>query len=394
MKPVLIFGASARAAAQSAIRAGMRPICSDLFADLDLREMAEVLPAVRYPHDLPQIAERVPTGPWMYTGALENYPEIISAVSSQHRLWGNPVEVVDRVRDPFLVYALLHNAGLPAVDVRRQSKPPPADGSWMIKPIRSAGGRGIRVWNEAAAGAGALDEPHYFQQKLDGTSISALFLATALRSRLVGITRQFVGTKMLHAPRFGYCGSIGPLDLPTQIVRKIKRMGQELTDACRLRGLFGIDLVCDGKSARLTEVNPRYTASVEVLENALRLPMLGWHGRTCEAFADPQAASRLDDQLSSLCEQKQRDRFNRTAGKAILYASRNLDIPQFDGSAIPPISGLWPHLADIPSPGSLILAGRPICTILAEGSCRRKCLKQLVETIRMVRTYISTHSYS
>ena len=53
MQPsVLILGASTRAAAQSAIRAGLRPICADLFADLDLRDCARVLDVDDYPHGL------------------------------------------------------------------------------------------------------------------------------------------------------------------------------------------------------------------------------------------------------------------------------------------------------------------------------------------------------
>ena len=55
-----ILGASARAAAQSAIRAGLSPWCADLFADRDLCAMASVARCERhdYPHGLLDLMER------------------------------------------------------------------------------------------------------------------------------------------------------------------------------------------------------------------------------------------------------------------------------------------------------------------------------------------------
>src|SRR5262245_51803287 len=79
---LIICGASTRAAAFSAIRAGLKPWCIDLFADEDLKAKCPVMPIPRaeYPHKLPEGIERhaVP-GPWMYTGRLENNPRTIRA---------------------------------------------------------------------------------------------------------------------------------------------------------------------------------------------------------------------------------------------------------------------------------------------------------------------------
>src|SRR5437667_188035 len=68
---LLIVGASARAAAFSALRAGLRPWCADLFADVDLQRAC---PALRiagrgYPHGLERMLGLAPPGPWLYTGA-------------------------------------------------------------------------------------------------------------------------------------------------------------------------------------------------------------------------------------------------------------------------------------------------------------------------------------
>ena len=50
-RQLILIGASVRAAAFSALRAGLRPWCADLFGDLDLRQRCPsvVVPAERYP---------------------------------------------------------------------------------------------------------------------------------------------------------------------------------------------------------------------------------------------------------------------------------------------------------------------------------------------------------
>ena len=54
MSTLIIIGASTRAAATSAWRAGWTPWCADLFADADLERIATVrkVPPETYPHGL------------------------------------------------------------------------------------------------------------------------------------------------------------------------------------------------------------------------------------------------------------------------------------------------------------------------------------------------------
>src|SRR3954469_6116964 len=100
---VLIVGASVRAAAHSALRAGLRPGGIDLFADCDL---AAIGPAVRvppeaYPEGLEDRAAAQPSGPWMYTGGLENDPELVDRIARKRPLWGVRGDALRAVRDPF-----------------------------------------------------------------------------------------------------------------------------------------------------------------------------------------------------------------------------------------------------------------------------------------------------
>src|SRR5439155_27257439 len=67
---LIIVGSSARAAAFSALRAGLRPWCADLFADVDLLQRCPAVrvPAESYPQCLPDMLDLSPPGQWMYMG--------------------------------------------------------------------------------------------------------------------------------------------------------------------------------------------------------------------------------------------------------------------------------------------------------------------------------------
>src|SRR5207253_1175133 len=140
--PLLILGVSARAAAWSALRAGLSPSAADLFAD---RDLAAVAPCVRvgpnsYPRGLLAAAEALPAGPWLYTGALENHPDLVDDLAGRRPLWGNSGPVLRAARDPLAVAAAVRAAGLPAPEVRLDPAGLTRDGSWLCKARASSGG--------------------------------------------------------------------------------------------------------------------------------------------------------------------------------------------------------------------------------------------------------------
>ena len=103
-RPLIIIGASARAAAASALRAGFQPWCVDLFADRDLQALAPVrrCPAGRYPLGLLELLDDAPDAPVLCCGALENYPHLVNAVAARRPLQGCSVAAMFKVRDPRL----------------------------------------------------------------------------------------------------------------------------------------------------------------------------------------------------------------------------------------------------------------------------------------------------
>jgi hypothetical protein len=113
---------------------------------------AQLTRAKGYPWGLLAAAEGFPLSTaWCYTGAVENHPDLIDAIARVHPLAGNPGDVVRRLRDPVHLAAAARAAGLSFPKTISSPDRIPLDGTWLVKPLASAGGRGIRRWTPAVA---------------------------------------------------------------------------------------------------------------------------------------------------------------------------------------------------------------------------------------------------
>ena len=352
-----VVGASARAAAFSALRAGLTPLCWDLFGDSDLVAVAEVqtLEALDDDSLLDDSARR--GLPLMQVGGMENRPDWLARASATGPLWSNTAEVVRRVRCPLTVHQTLTSLRISVPEVRSAQDPPPADGSWLLKPISSGGGRGIVRWTPETANHETLNEPHIFQKFISGQAYSAVFVGLEPPGdvNFVGISRQLVGWDALNAPEFAWCGSVGPaaLDVPTE--HMIRRVGNMLMWKFQLRGLFGCDFIINSDGTPwLIEVNPRYPASAEIFELACGFTLLRSHAAAFGAsWNDPDAEFETHPES--------------VIAKGILYAPRDFQMPELDPLQIATPYQSMNRVADVSPPGTLIRAGEPVCTFLVDG---------------------------
>src|SRR5262249_51571245 len=119
------------------------------------------------------------------------------------------------------------------------------------------------------------------------------------------------------------------------------------------------------------EINPRYTASIEVLEYATGFPAVGWQRYVFDRSA-PKPRPVSSEISSSLI------------GKAILFAKSPLAFPRegpWLGTLRSPASVFDPPAyADIPPAGQQIRAGRPILTLFVRGNSPEACLDSLQRT--------------
>jgi predicted ATP-grasp superfamily ATP-dependent carboligase len=287
-------------------------------------------------------------------------------------LWGNDPSALAASRSPFGVAQLLREVNLACLDVRH-TPPMWAEGvHWLRKPLRSAAGRDISFADELPATKKHADRRFYFQRYIEGPSYSAVFVGDPVGAAyLLGVTQQLVGECLLNAKSFQYCGNIGPIELTDSVLAALQRIGEVLTTGCHLRGLFGIDFILNEDGPWLVEVNPRYTASVEVLEYATDTAFLSLHRNAFE----PSSLVRSPRPFG-------RDYF----GKAILYARKRIVMLANALSPQPPFDPerpfVMPAAADIPSIGEAIEPGWPICTVFARGSSIEECHQQLLQHAR------------
>ncbi|HMF15302.1 MAG TPA: ATP-grasp domain-containing protein [Gemmataceae bacterium] len=362
---LLIFGASTRAAAFSALRAGLTPTCADLFADADLEARCPVIrvPPDQYPQVFVQVAGGELPGPWIYTGGLEKRPALVGVIAERRPLWGIGPGELARVRP--IVSEGPASTELTAPKVWRKAGIDVPPGRWLLKPLAGAGGTGIRHWFGSSPDASLL-ETHYLQEFIEGESRAAIYVGNGRRAWLVGVTRQLVGEVWLHAAPFHYCGSVGPLCLEVPLREAFERIGAKLIDWHRLRGLFGVDCIVRNGIPWPVEVNPRYTASVEVLEYGAGVPALALH----RAVFDPHAPPA-----------KTMTRGTGVVGKAILFARAPLAFPA-DGPwtstlhSPGPVEEM-PSFADIPHAGERIEARKPILTFFTRADSETACMDQL-----------------
>jgi predicted ATP-grasp superfamily ATP-dependent carboligase len=377
---LLIFGASARAAAFSALRAGLQPWCVDLFADADLRARcpAMSLPPDRYPHGFLEYVHRELPGPWMYTGGLENRPDLVHEMSRVRPLWGNGSATLAVVRSPLALCRLLRGEGIACPAVHLNSDRVRPGSRWLVKPWCGAGGAGIRFWK----GEPIRDRRRptcYLQEYIEGEPCAAICVGIGPQPSLLGVTRQLIGESWLNAAPFHYCGSIGPLELTPAISEHLLRLAATLVESgritsdSRVRGLFGVDFVLRDGVPWPVEVNPRYAASVEVLEYALGIQSLAVHRR---AF-DPRALDPGPIPAGSTTD---------FIGKAILFARMPIVFPD-DGPWLTTLRHPLPiqelqAFADIPAAGQPIKTGRPILTFFARSGSETACLDTLRQIAR------------
>jgi predicted ATP-grasp superfamily ATP-dependent carboligase len=360
---LLIVGASGRAAAASARRAGFEPFVLDLFADADTERLATVwkLPFDQYPHGFVELAKRVPPMPWMYTGGLENYPDVVAAISESRELWGNGPDVLKKVRDPIgLSEALKGQVLRPRLLTARQR--PEGEARWLRKPIRGSGGGGIRFAH--AEDFDECDSGSFLQEFLDGESISfTSFHKSPYPKAPIGISRQLIGVPWLHARDFQYCGNIG-LHFPSKIDwGSVADAMCEIPRRLGVTGLWGADCIVHDGKAVLIEINPRYPASTELFE---------WRKEigTLKAYAshDFHREGRMRPGP-------------RLIGKAIYYAPHRIVFPAsgpWDDSLARCADVWWrPDFADIPHADDIIEPGQPVLTIFAEAPDVTECEAKL-----------------
>jgi hypothetical protein len=343
--------------AELAMRDGQRVVAFDLFGDLDLRSSGARVVTGESLTALVEAAVRDPAGAVVYGASFENHPALVERLAERHTLLGNAPQTLRAVRNPFQLESVLRDAGLPCPRTFAAA-PDDRSGRWLRKPLRGGGGTRVRAWRGGALPAGTV-----VQERIDGVACSAAAVGDGVDAVVLGLTEQLVGLRSFGASGYRWCGNVVPPRVSgTALLEQARAICSCLASAFALRGLFGVDLVWDGDRAWTVEVNPRPTASLEVIEAAYGVDVFAAHLRGC--------AGELP-RVEAACD--------AAAGKAVLFATEDVVVGD---------SEQW-LARDVPHPGERIAAGGPICTLVAEEATPDAVLASLEERAAQVRSDVA-----
>ena len=349
---ILIFAQSARFIAEVATHAGYPVWVADCFGDEDtlaiaarfhaLAPLAELTTA-QVLEALLTLSQHQPCLLVCGTGIERFYP-LLSQLPPQIQVVGNSATTLQQLRDHTLFFPLLDALSLPYPALQQH-----ASDQSLKKNLYSAGGTGINTAHTATG--------DFYQQYIAGQAASVCFIANGQQAVILGINAQYndVVSYRLNCIQ-------SPLPISEQQHDLLQHAINVLTQNTRLLGLNSLDfIIAEDGQIYLLEVNPRFSASLELLPNQQQL--FDWHMQACAGILPPPPPSQ-----------------RQYAQLHYLFSDTRVTINHH---------AVWPDSChDRPVAGSTIPAGAPICTIISRADhpalCQQHyetCVKQLKNTL-------------
>lgn len=360
---VLIAGASGRALAAAARRAGFRPLVADFFDDLDTRALAAANVAagdIESGFEAGPLIDRLlslartgrPIG-LVYGSGFEDRTEVLDALARQFPLFGNRSTVVARAKDPRHLSALCRDLAIPHPEIG--FNPPSEPHRWLIK--RQGGGGGIHV---ASAQSRRAAPGEYYQRRVAGEPISALLLAEGRGSQVLGLSAQW--TAPSGARPFCFGGAVRPAKVDAASARDLCNAAQRITAALGLVGLNSVDFLVAKDAFYLLEINPRPGATLDIFCDRDRR-LFGAHIESCRGHLPNEPLI-----------------FTKACATAIAYAPCDL-------AFMPELN--WPvWCMDRQRAGTCLKSGDPVCTIIAEAEEPETAQAIVGERLAAFRKYL------
>jgi predicted ATP-grasp superfamily ATP-dependent carboligase len=284
---------------------------------------------------------------FVYGAGFEDRTELLHAIAQRWPVLGNDAATVKRIKAPDRFFRALDRLGVshPSTVMAR-----PADGAgWLAKTIGGAGGSHI-----VPSRLSRHRPDIYYQRRLGGDAVSALFVANGVDARILGFSEQWTAPSSKSLWRYG--GALRPAALAPTLAKNIENAARSVARHFKLRGLASADFLVEDGETFLLEINPRPGATLDIFD-CDATPLLRLHVEAVTAGTLPPATPKFDDAMAS----------------AIVYAKR--------GGATP-TDMVWPNwIADRPKSSEWIDKNRPICTVLARASTKTRAKRLIKERI-------------
>jgi len=307
---------------------------------------------------------------FVYGSGFEGQPQLLAQVSGKLPLIGNLPDTVAAVKHPATFFTALQRLNIhhPVV---RDLLPEKHSNDYLIKSGGGSGGTHIHAASHLMPLPVAGD---YYQQKIDGYSVSLLFIASQYGVEAIGFNAQWLSPSADAPYRYG--GAVSNLVLPGGVQDQLVHAAEKLANEFGLAGLNSIDAIVamadagnvpmDDSRVFVLEINPRLSATVDLYGDAAR-NLFELHVQACLNSYEQAQGNMLYS--SRQCN-----------AHAIVYAAAELKL----AAPVP-----WPGwVTDVPVCKEKVMtisAGEPVCTVLAcaaNADAAKKLAQDRVETIQ------------
>jgi predicted ATP-grasp superfamily ATP-dependent carboligase len=268
------------------------------------------------------------------------------------------------VKEPATLKAALDSLEIPSPAIRL-GVPASKDG-WLVKRRGGSGGGHIRPWDGKPPdnSRGAV----YFQERVAGIPISALFIGAEGRAILVGFSRQWESASPAYPFRFGGACHLGKEELCPRLLRDMIRRTAPLFQAFPMTGLVSLDFLVDGARWNLLEINPRPGATLDIFD--IEGTNLFEHHVKAASGILPETPFH----------------FVKAAAAEIVYADEG-------ALELKPEVTLPDWIKDQPDPDASIERNDPICTVFAMAGDANAALNLCKERVRYARNFFRKASF-
>lgn len=350
---------------QAAVEAGFEVIAIDAFADVDTQKIAAKVIHVNLLDgqferesilkSLAEVDIEQCIG-FCYGAGFEAQADLLEDIAKILPIIGNEACVIKACKNPQQFFALCDelNIQYPATIFEK----PDYTVGWLQKSVGGSGGAHIKPVLPLSLG---LTNSVYYQKIQAGTPMSCLFLANDKQAKILGVSEQWCSPSTLSAYRFG--GAVSHAALSDTALHQLEIFVQDASAKWHLKGLNSCDFIVQNHVLFMLEVNPRLSATLS-LYKAKRGNLFYAHvAAFMKQLKNPSAMQHLENHWL-IVEKKSR-------AMQIIYANQTAKVPlQMD----------WPEwVADVPQPDSVIAAGMPICTVMAQAHTAKLAKKKALQ---------------
>ena len=347
-------------------------------------------------------------------GGTENHSALIEQIAKKHRWSGIVGESLRVLRAPETLFKVAREVDLKTPPTYTHQTHPtwqsfavrgadllknadlPQNVEWLWKSAKKGGGLGVSKVRTAEELRYFFSRPteDYLQQFVPGSTLGATIIISAngqatffgacrlltasdcvaglgIRRASKGVSIETVETKLEARTDYPYLfsGAIGPVELPEKVIGKLLRFAERSHQSLGVKGWFQVDFILDAAGeAWVLEVNPRWSATMEIYERALGCSLLAEH---LSAWGIEISAIDVNDRAAG-----------KVCWKEIVYAEEEVFWREGHQAKVDALNAAqleacgWPLIADIPMGEQHFSRGMPIFSVIATGCSEEELLEQ------------------